>query len=100
MTLGELVQKTSYNASRMFGMLNKGHLGVGADADITVLDLSKGEAVMSLASGRIIMVDGHVVGHGGTILTTQHGEERVKASGIPYQLIDSEKSTLYTRSPS
>jgi hypothetical protein len=100
MTLGELVQKTSYNASRMFGMLNKGHLGVGADADITVLDLSKGEAVMSLASGKVIVVEGQIVGHGGTILTTQHGEERVKASGIPYQLIDSEKSTLYTRSPS
>jgi len=96
MTLDEFVLKTSYNASRMFGMLDKGHLGVGADADITVLDLSRGEAVMSLASGKVIMVDGVVVGRGGTIITTERGEARVKTSGFPYRLIDSEKSRLYT----
>jgi len=76
-------------------MMDKGHLGVGADADITVLDLSRGEAVMSLALGKLIMIDGIVVGRGGTVITTERGERRVKASGLPYQLIDLDKSRLY-----
>jgi hypothetical protein len=95
LTLEEFALKTSYNASRIFGMMNKGHLGVGADADITVLDLSRGEAVMSLALGKLIMIDGIVVGRGGTVITTERGERRVKASGLPYELIDLEKSRLY-----
>jgi len=42
----------------MFGLHNKGHLAEGADADITILDLSRGEASMSLANGRVIMING------------------------------------------
>ena len=99
LTLDEFVLKTSYNASRMFGMTNKGHLGIGADADVTVLDLSKGEAVMSLALGKTIMVDGILTGEGGTIITTKKGEARVRSSGLPHQLIDLEKSRLYQEGP-
>ncbi len=99
LTLDEFVLKTSYNASRMFGMTHKGHLGPGADADITVLDLAKGEAVMSLALGKTIMIDGIPTGQGGTILTTKKGEAQVKSSGLPYQLIDLEQSRLYQEGP-
>jgi hypothetical protein len=95
LTLDDFVMKTSYNASRMLGMTSKGHLGMGADADITVLDLSKGMAVMSLALGKVIMKDGVAVGRGGTVITTKRGEKRVRESGLPYQVIDLEDSTLY-----
>ena len=78
-------------------MLNKGHLGVGADADITVLDPSRGEVVMSLALGKVIMIDGVVMGRGGTVVTTERGEKRVKVSGLPYQVIDLEESGLYKK---
>ena len=95
LSLEEFALKTSYNPSRIFGMINKGHLGVGADADITVLDLSRGEAVMSLALGRLIMIEGIIVGRSGTVITTERGERRVKASGLQYELIDLEKGRLY-----
>jgi hypothetical protein len=40
LTLPDLIHKASCAPSRMLGLLEKGHLGVGADADI-VLDLSR-----------------------------------------------------------
>jgi cytosine/adenosine deaminase-related metal-dependent hydrolase len=95
LTLSEFVLKTSYNASRMFGMVDKGHLGVGADADVTVLDLQKGTAVMSLARGQVIMIDGVITGRSGTIITTKRGEPRVARSGLPYQLIDLSDSRFF-----
>jgi cytosine/adenosine deaminase-related metal-dependent hydrolase len=96
LTLSEFALKTSYNASRMFGMLDKGHLGVGADADVTVLDLQNGTAVMSLARGQVIMLDGVVAGRSGTIITTKRGEPCVARSGLPYQLIDLSESRFFT----
>jgi len=95
LTLSEFVLKTSFNASRMFGMVDKGHLGVGADADVSVLDLQKGTAVMSLALGQVIMIDGVVTGRSGTILTTKRGETRVARSGLPYHLIDLSDGRFY-----
>jgi hypothetical protein len=95
MSLTDFVVKTSLNPARMFGMLNKGHLGVGADADITVLDLSAGEAVMGIALGRVIMVNGVVVGVGGTVVTTEFGAKTVDRSGLPSQIIDLADCGLY-----
>jgi dihydroorotase len=43
-SLEELVMKMSCNPARILG-LNKGHLGVGADADITVIDPDRCETV-------------------------------------------------------
>jgi imidazolonepropionase-like amidohydrolase len=95
LTLSEFVVKTSFNPSRMYGMLEKGSLGVGMDADVTVLDLEKGRAVMGIALGKVIMVDGVVVGRGGTIITTENGVKHVKAVGLPYDVVDLHKSGLY-----
>ena len=96
LTLNEFVVKTSFNPSRMYGMLEKGGLGVGMDADVTVLDLERGRAVMGIALGRLIMMDGVVVGRGGTIITTEKGVKAVKTSGLPYDVIDLNQSGLYT----
>ena len=41
LSLNESVLKTSANPAAMLGLKNKGHLGIGADADVTVIDKSK-----------------------------------------------------------
>jgi hypothetical protein len=68
LSLKEFVEKASSTPARVFGLKDKGHLGVGADADLTVLDLDKGNACMSVARGLIIMIDGVVVGSGGQMI--------------------------------
>lgn len=62
LTLPEFIEKTAINPARVFGFKNKGQLGVGADADLTVLDLERGKATMSIARGTLVMLEGHVVG--------------------------------------
>jgi dihydropyrimidinase len=39
--LNQLVNLTSTNASKIFGLTSKGHLAIGYDADITMIDLKK-----------------------------------------------------------
>ena len=55
---------------------------LGADADMTVRDLERGRATMSLVAGSPIMVDGQVTGSGGTLLVTEAGEAAARASGL------------------
>ena len=96
LTLSDFVRKTALNPSRMYGLREKGSLGVDMDADITVLDLERGKAVMGIALGQVIMVDGVVVGRGGTILTTTKGVPHVAAAGLPVDVIDLHQCGLYT----
>jgi len=95
LSMPDAVVKLSYNPSRMLGLLNKGHFSEGADGDVTVIDPVAGRAVMSLVAGRVIMLDGRVVGSGGTWIVTKHGEQAAKDSGLPYETIDFAKSKLY-----
>ena len=76
-------------------MLNKGHLSEGADADITVLDLKEGKAVMGINKGRVIMVEGIVIGEKGRILTTKQGKRNIREANVDYELIDLNNSLLY-----
>jgi len=78
LTLEEYVRKASTNGAVMIGCHSKGHLGSGADADVTVLDLESGRAVLSMAGGLVIMVDGVPIGSGGTVLTTQDGRSSLQ----------------------
>ena len=91
----EMAVKLSWNPSRMFGLLDKGHLSPGADADVTVIDPERGKATMAVVAGEVIMQDGEVRGSGGTVLVTPAGEKAAKASGLPYQVLDLTKSKLY-----
>ena len=95
LTMNDFVLKTSYNPSRMYGMLSKGTLGVGMDADITVLDPINGRATMGIAQGHIIMIDNVLTGSEGHLLTTPQGEAAIKATGLPYSLLDLSNSGLY-----
>ncbi|MDA0232108.1 MAG: amidohydrolase family protein [Chloroflexi bacterium] len=95
LSLLEAATKLSYTPSRMLGLLNKGHLSEGADGDVTVIDRQTGKATMSLVDGAPIMINGRVVGSGGTWLVTGDGEKAAKSSGLPYEIIDLEQSRLY-----
>jgi cytosine/adenosine deaminase-related metal-dependent hydrolase len=97
LTLNEFVHKVSTAGAQMLGLHNKGHLGVGADADITVLDMDRGVAEMTVVGGKIIMAHGVVYGKGGTILTTRRGEQRVKETGYSYAIVRPEEMLLYTK---
>ncbi|MEM0367672.1 MAG: amidohydrolase family protein [Candidatus Nitrosocaldus sp.] len=88
-TLERLVELTSLNAARIFGLEGKGSIAVGSDADIVLVDLDKeqrvrpemlcsysdytiydgmvlkGWPVCTILRGRVIMEDGRVVGERG-----------------------------------
>lgn len=95
MSLEEFVIKSSLMPAQMFGMINKGHLEEGADADITVLDLEKGKAIMGINKGKLIMVEGIVIGEKGRILTTKQGEKNIRKANVDCELIDLNNSLLY-----
>ncbi len=97
LSLEEFVLKTSWNPSRMFGMMNKGHLGPGADADITVLDFETQKTVLTMGRGNIIFLKDFILGSGGTLLITEKGRERIDALGINRQIIDVTSGLMYTR---
>ena len=50
-SLNQLVELTSYNASKIFGMKSKGSIEIGFDADITIIDLKKEEKATSFLFG-------------------------------------------------
>ena len=81
----------------MFGMMNKGHLGPGADADITVLDFETQKTVLTMGRGNIIFLKDFILGSGGTLLITEKGRERIDALGINRQIIDVTSGLMYTR---
>jgi hypothetical protein len=95
LTLSEAVLKLSLNPARVMGLVNKGHFSEGADGDVTVVDPQSGRAVMSLVAGSPVMVSGRVVGRGGTWLVTSEGEKAARQSGLPYEVIDLQRSKLY-----
>jgi len=97
LSLNEFVIKTSLNPSRMFGMVGKGHLGVGADADITILDLEKGKAAGTICSGEINMIDGVITGRGGKLLIDKGNADSLGCSGIDCDVVDLENSLFYRR---
>ena len=91
----EMATKLSLTPAHMLGLPNKGHLSEGADADITVIDPQTNEPTMAFVAGKPIMIDGEVVGSGGTLLVTQAGRRTAQASGLPYQVVDMAHTKLY-----
>jgi len=95
MTLSDYVRKASATPARMLGLPRKGQLGIGADADVTVLDLERGVATMNLVAGQPIMVDGECVASGGTLLVTKAGEAATRASGLGVEVVDPREAAMY-----
>lgn len=89
-TLRDFAVKASLNPARMLGIPTKGHLAVGADADVTVVDLEAGQATWSVAGGRVVLAAGKVEGRGGILMVTPQGEEAAKAVLQSYSVIHRE----------
>ena len=80
--LAGFVRKTSVTPAQILGLAHKGHLGVGADGDVTVLDLDRLAPVLAYAGGRLIMAEGRLHGRGSRMITTVDGEAAVRAAGL------------------
>ncbi len=92
LTLSELVQKISSTPSRMLGLKNKGHLSIGADADITIFDPDDDKVEIVLIKGKVCMVSGIIFNNPGTLIVTQRGANRFKKQEIPLEVINLEDS--------
>jgi len=95
LTLSELVQKISLTPSRMLGLKNKGHLSIGADADITIFDPDDAKVEIVLIKGKVCMVSGIIFNSPGTLIVTQRGADKLEKQEIPLEVIDLEDSLYF-----
>ncbi|UWR35189.1 amidohydrolase family protein (plasmid) [Sulfitobacter sp. W027] len=83
LSMEDFVTKTAVNPARVLGLsARKGHLGTGADGDVTVIDLRRLTPVASYASGKPVLSDGQVVGQGCTMMVPPEGAEHVRSLGL------------------
>ena len=97
LTMEEFVIKTSRNPAKILSLRNKGHLGIGADADISVLDFERQKPFMSVANGKVIMYRGYVCGSGSQIITTPAGQAHVAEKGLTPIIVDPDETPLCRR---
>ena len=97
LSIQEFVIKTSRNPAKMMGLSKKGHLGIGADADVTVLDFEKQIPAMSISNGKVIMYEGYVCGKGVRFITTPAGKASVEAAGVEPLVVDPETTPFLRR---
>ncbi len=71
-TLEEIAIITRAGPARLLGLRDKGHLGVGADADITIYDDREDREEM-FASPRYVIKDGHAVVEDGELRAADGG---------------------------
>lgn len=95
--MDEFVIKTSRNPAKILGLENKGHLAVGADADITVVDLERQRPYMSLGNGQLISYRGHVCGKGTHMITTPAGKANVVKNKLETIVVDPAVSPFLKR---
>ena len=88
LTLSEFAQKTSLNPARMLRLTNKGHLSVGADADITVYDYATQTPKASFVAGKKVLWNGQVVAKGATVICTERGVHAIEALGMKAIVVD------------
>ena len=88
LSLTEFVQKTSLNPARMLRLKDKGHLSVGADADITVFDYLRQEPVASFVAGLPVLQKGNVVGQGASVICTERGANAIESRGMKATVVD------------
>jgi hypothetical protein len=92
LSLRDFVKKSSWTPAQTLGLPGKGTIGVGADADIAVVDGASRCVVSTVASGEVVFHRGTVIPRSPRLLTTA----RV-AAGLPgVCTIDPAASGLYT----
>jgi len=95
LTIQELVQKTSYNPACMLGLWNKGVLEAGYDADITVINRARRQAVLTMVQGKLSMYKGYICGKGTNLITTIAGADYVLSKGLEPVIINYTDTTVY-----
>ncbi|WP_319533612.1 dihydroorotase family protein [uncultured Cohaesibacter sp.] len=88
LSIADFVTKTSVTPAKMLGLQNKGHLAVGADADITVLDMERLVPVLAIANGHRIMENGVVFPRPSRFITTSMGKDAIEAAGMEPLLVE------------
>jgi hypothetical protein len=96
-SLNEFCEKSSFNPSRMVGLINKGVVDEGYDADLVVIDYESQEATMTIVNGLVNMYKGFVIGKGSNFITTKQGEKHVIENGLNPYIINLENSLLYSK---
>ncbi|WP_366656099.1 amidohydrolase family protein [Fodinicurvata sp. EGI_FJ10296] len=81
-SIDDFVIKSSATPARILGLPDKGHLGAGADADITIIDFDRQRPVSSFVGGEPVLLDGKIVGKGTRLITTPRGRKVVSERGI------------------
>lgn len=83
-TLKEFAIKASLHGAKALGLPNKGHLTVGADADISILNYPMQVAKATVVEGKVIMLDGKLFGKGTTIICDERGKDYLAGRGIKH----------------
>lgn len=73
-TLGEIATITSAGPARTLGLAQKGHLGVGADADVAIFNDNKNPMEM-FSYPRFVLKAGHVIIEEGEIRNSIEGSQ-------------------------
>ena len=97
LTLRQFVHKACELPARVLSLPEKGHLGVGADADVIVVDRDARRVDLTVANGQVVQIDGVVVGSGATVLTTSDGAPRLADQGHTTRVVDVTEGHLYTK---
>jgi len=62
----------------MLGLENKGVLEAGYDADLTVINRQRREAIITMVQGKLSMYKGYICGRGTNMITTALGADLCK----------------------
>lgn len=87
-SIEDFVVKSSVTPARILGLTSKGHLGPGADADITIIDVERQRPVASFVAGEPVLCNGRVVGTGTRLITTPQGHKAAVAHGIAGPIVE------------
>lgn len=91
-TLKDFVWKASYMPAQLFGLTNKGHLSLGADADITVVDPINRQAKITITNGKIAMINGYLIKQPGNLITTERASKYLREKSVPFKITDLDQS--------
>ncbi len=97
LTLKEFVAKVSYNPSQILGLVSKGSLAVGKDADITIINTHTKEAYATIVNGTACYLDGKLNKQKGKIITTAAGADYIKNFGLEPLIVNISESSLFTK---
>jgi hypothetical protein len=93
LTLKEFVRKTGWTPAQTLGLGSKGTIGVGADADVAVVDRVSRSVVSTVSGGEVVFHRGTVLPRRPRLLSTARASARSLGAATR---IDPSASGLYT----